>query len=585
MGVKAFKLIISVGLLLLTAAPALADSVTSFQSDATVSSDNLAKITETIVYDPGSAPRHGIYRFVPAQFGDGAGNTYYTTIKPGTVTDASGTPYKIAESHNNTKEFYLKIGDANVTFSDPHTYVITYSIQPLALRAGDHDRLILNVTGQQWDTDIAQASITLHLPAGATAAKCYTGATGSTASDCTVKVEGQTVSAGTTKPLGISEGMTVDINLPANTFSSYLLPNKKPPLMLKEKLAIGAGALSILIVLVALIIEVTQQLRSWLARRSQTVIAQYEPPQNLKPAQLGMMAGGRQRVQHITATIVDWASKGYIKIELVKPKSFFSQAEYRFTKVKEPETLSQYEYDLMVPLFTQPKSGIWSLGSEPVNTVLLSSLKKNTSLSSALTSFREHLGNSLQKKGFYYSSPTVGYGWIFMALWPTTLVLIALTWLTDPMITLFAYIALGSALITLILAIKRTGLTATGTTEWAEVEGFKLFLSVTEKDRLKFFNDPKNQPPELTPQLFSMFLPYAIALKLEKEWAKRFEGIDVSQAVGVWYVGPTGQMFSAAEFSTSIGSSLSSAVSGSFAGASGGGGAGGGGGGGGGGGW
>ena len=50
-----------------------------------------------------------------------------------------------------------------------------------------------------------------------------------------------------------------------------------------------------------------------------------------------------------------------------------------------------------------------------------------------------------------------------------------------------------------------------------QIEGFKLYLSVAEKDRLNLAN-----PPELTPALFEQFLPYALALGVEQKWSEQF---------------------------------------------------------------
>lgn len=89
--------------------------------------------------------------------------------------------------------------------------------------------------------------------------------------------------------------------------------------------------------------------------------------------------------------------------------------------------------------------------------------------------------------------------------------------------------------------------------------------------------------------LFFRFLPYAIALGVEDEWAKAFEGIYQEQPD--WYVSPGGvKTFSPSRFSSSMNSLTSSLASAMFSsprgsGAGGGGFSGGGGGGGGGGSW
>ena len=134
-----------------------------------------------------------------------------------------------------------------------------------------------------------------------------------------------------------------------------------------------------------------------------------------------------------------------------------------------------------------------------------------------------------------------------------------------------------------------------------QIEGFKLFLTVSEKDRLNFEN-----PPEKTPELFDKFLPYAFALDVDQKWAAQFSDV-LAQAGRTgsdpdgdyqpdWYSGPAFAAGGLGGFASSLGSSLSGAISssssapGSSSGSSGGGGdsggsSGGGGGGGGGGGW
>jgi uncharacterized membrane protein len=124
------------------------------------------------------------------------------------------------------------------------------------------------------------------------------------------------------------------------------------------------------------------------------------------------------------------------------------------------------------------------------------------------------------------------------------------------------------------------------------IEGFKMYLSIAEKDRLNLLN-----PPHRTPELFEKYLPYAFALDVEQEWSEQF--FDVLSRVSVteqsndyrWYSSSSSKNFSSAGFTSGLGSALTSAISsassspGSSSGGGGGGSSGGGGGGGGGGGW
>jgi uncharacterized membrane protein len=98
----------------------------------------------------------------------------------------------------------------------------------------------------------------------------------------------------------------------------------------------------------------------------------------------------------------------------------------------------------------------------------------------------------------------------------------------------------------------------------------------------------------MTQQLFEAYLPAALALDVEQQWAERFASVLDIQAPDYhprWYSGPGFNARNLGAFSSSLASSLNSAISssstapGSKSGSGGGGSSGGGGGGGGGGGW
>ncbi|MBI1986591.1 MAG: DUF2207 domain-containing protein, partial [Rhodospirillales bacterium] len=124
-----------------------------------------------------------------------------------------------------------------------------------------------------------------------------------------------------------------------------------------------------------------------------------------------------------------------------------------------------------------------------------------------------------------------------------------------------------------------------------EIEGFKMYLSTAEKERLETL-----RPPEDTPELFEKYLPYALALGVENQWSERFADVlaatEPAEGGGYhpgWYSGRAWSGQGVGNFGNTLGGSLSSALASSAAGpvssGSGGGGSGGGGGGGGGGGF
>ena len=158
----------------------------------------------------------------------------------------------------------------------------------------------------------------------------------------------------------------------------------------------------------------------------------------------------------------------------------------------------------------------------------------------------------------------------------------------------------GFILLILINVICRAFLqdyTNEGNKVKSEVKGFKLYLETAEVDRMKIIGTP----PTKTPQLYEKYLPYAMALGVEKQWTQQFTPIFRKLAAQgheyhpTWFVEMLGSSrweTIPLDFGSQLSQSLSSViitsssnVPGSSSGSDGGGSSGGGGGGGGGGGW
>ncbi|MEM8768278.1 MAG: hypothetical protein AAGE43_12585, partial [Pseudomonadota bacterium] len=95
-----------------------------------------------------------------------------------------------------------------------------------------------------------------------------------------------------------------------------------------------------------------------------------------------------------------------------------------------------------------------------------------------------------------------------------------------------------------------------------KLDGFELYLSVAEKDDLDI-----RHPPELTPQLFERYLPFAIALGVATEWAGQFAAVLSRMSAGErsgyaphWYRGDF-HPHRLNHFVSDVGSGFSSAIS------------------------
>lgn len=505
-----------------------AEQISNFDSKVTVQQSGRVDVTETINYDFGYASRHGIYRYVPVVYTDDQGVTY----KPGFGFDSvmvDGQPAKFSTSRDGDNEV-IKIGDANKTITGAHAYTIKYHFDSLVLNK-DGDLLRFNVTGSGWNVPIANASITLQGPATPKLA-CYTGYAGSTDKDCAVDEATGTITANDIAP---GSDFTVEALWPSGTVAKLLMPYQRP---LWHYILLIAAIVYALIGIGLVIAAIMRWLLiSWAeyrARKRQLIIAEYEPPLGLTPAELGLLIDNQATLIEVTSTLIQSAVAGAIRISLIKEKTMFSAAEYSLTKLTDFKGVPIEDQRLLTAIF----------GSH--NEIKLSDFDK-TKVPEAIRQYQETLRQSLKTKRLYtnnskFAKITTAAGLVIIAL-----------------LALGPAAALAAILIVPLgmYSYKRAGQvprrTPQGLKAWAHVEGFKLFLSVTEKERLAFTDAPAR-----TPKQFSKFLPYAIALGVEKEWAKQFEGIDITRSTG-WYDG-RGQAFTAGYLVGSLSDSFAPAV-------------------------
>lgn len=571
-------------LLLVFARPAHAEtsdgnswSTLLYSTRLDVGRDNTAKITEVINFDFGQSPGHGIERYIPLwiRYNHSWRYLHYNFNLQSITVDQESAPYTSSKRGINQ---YLRIGDPNQTITGVHSYRIIYTMSPVVQDDPAGDYLNWNLIGTNWNTTISRAVASVHLPSGVAInqSRCYTGSQGSTTQDCTVVTNpDQSLQIEAKDGLSYHQGLTINLITDHGVFSNYLKPAGVPPTVLTNVVGVGLGIL-------ALLAGIVIRFVSWVAERrrkaNQTVIAEYDPPDNLSPAEMGMLHDSEVSAIEITATIIDLAVRGYIKLELLRLKSFFRSANYKIHFLKAADSQLRAHESILYDMLMS--------GNEGTGTVETKSLKGNT-VSSAIMKFRKSLDKAVKDKGYYKKTSKVSNVVVLKFGIPLLRFAFFIVFLVFSIraISDNGWLGLIIGLVGVLLGFtlsRRSAMRASGVSEWAKVEGFKLFLSVTEKDRLAFTDAPAK-----TPEQFSKFLPYAIALGVEKQWAGQFADMDIRRASG-WYISPY-PFYAPVDFvnnlNTNLPSGFSAVTTSSSGGFSGGGGAGGGGGGGGGGGW
>lgn len=631
-----------------SAVPPQTEEILDFHSDITLEEDSSLQITETItVFVTGRQIHHGIYRELPTRYRDAFNNRYVVGFQMLAATrDSQNEAFRV-EDFGNGKRIYL--GDPNaIVQRGRHVYTISYTTNRQLGYFKDHDELFWNATGNGWIFPIRHASATVHLPAGIPADQVklsgYTGPQQSRAAQLTATAAGDsTFQFDTNRSLGPREGLSIVLMWPKGFFTEPTFAEKMEFFFRDNSDALYVSTGFLVLVLYYLI--------AWSAVGRDPVrgviMPLYEPPQNLSPAGIRYLLRMGFDNKTFAAAILDMAVRGYLTIK--------DQAgSYTLYLTGKPNvTLPPDESQLAAILF-QGRSEIW-LHQENHLTIraAMKALKKWLASTEQKTYF---ITNSKYMIPPVILSAIVVISYLviqgmpqvmagaFLSIWLTgwTLGVAGLvftafnTWrgvLHPHTSTLAEVSGVGKALFLTAFALpflfgeamgfwfllKLTSLalvlfvlfagglhvlflylmkapTFAGRRLMDQVEGFKMFLGAVDADRLN-----RAFPPQQTPAVFEKFLPYALALDVEQDWAEKFSGLlagaSSAPATGSnglyspsFYSGSALGSFTGASFASSFGSSLTSAISSSAtspgsAGGGGSGGSGGGGGGGGGGGW
>lgn len=565
------------------ALPAFAEEIKSFDAEIKINADSSINVSEKISYDFGSLQRHGIYRDIPIKYKARGGN-YNLRISDISVVDEKGNGQTFSLSNEGSNK-RIKIGDADKFVSGEKIYVINYVIRRGLNYFADHDELYWNVSGNDWQVPIgrstARVSFDRNIESDKIKVECFQGVYGST-EKCFEKgldvdiAFGNNVAYFASSNLQPKEGLTIVVGFPKGIVQK---PTAWQNILyfLKDNWIVGLP-----IIIFALMLWLWNT-RGRDPKGRITIIPQYDVPDNLTPSQVGALIDERADNKDVSADIVNLAVKGYLKINRLPAKiKLLGKDDYRLDKIRQAdEGLGLIEKKLLASLFEHAKK---SDVAGAIESVKLSKLKNK--FYQDLAEINSEIFKTLVDLGYFPKNPqTVRLIYIAFAF------LAGITLFFSAVVLQSGVIGIVSAIISnaviLIFGLFMPAKTPKGVLAKEHILGLKMYLEVAEKDRIKFHNAPKKDP-----QTFERFLPYAMVLGVEKEWAKQFE--DIYKNPPKWYSDPSGRAFSAMyfvsgmdSFSSSANSTLASSPSSASSGGSGfsGGGSGGGGGGGGGGSW
>ncbi|WP_395111560.1 DUF2207 domain-containing protein [Actinomadura sp. SCN-SB] len=498
----------------------------------------VARVRETITYEFGGS--RGLERAFVTKRHSSVSEDRVNPIANVRASSPDGGPAQVAVTENDTRTLLKVTGNAPLT--GRRTVVLDYEVRGLVAPMGAVEELRWTAVGG-WKVPVDEARVTVDGGAPIRNVNCFAGPLDS-AIGCTQFYTNHTHTQGIfiQQRMSAGEYLTVVVGLPAGatggkpiferrrTVATAFSVNGVTVAALAGLLALLIGGLGGLYLLRGRDARVVGK-RAAEGDHAPVEGSRFEPPDGVRPGQIGTLIDERADVIDVTATIVDLAVRGHLLIE-EEDRAATGRLDWALRRLDRPspENLLRYERLLLDALFTTPDGA-------PRDSVRLSEL--GGTFATRLAKVRSAMYDDVVEQGWFARRPdSVRSRWTIAGLVLTVLGVagtVALALATDHALVGLAVIIAGAALT--YGGQYMPAKTARGSTVLAHTIGFRAFL---ERGEL-----PDDAAGEMAaPQriaLFSRFLPYAVVFGVVAKWAKTVENAG-ERAEGAdnlyWYEGP-----------------------------------------------
>jgi uncharacterized membrane protein YgcG len=561
------------------------DRMASFSADYVLDPDGGATVTETIDYRFGtsSGAKHGIFRAittkqaVDSSNGSSDEDSYrYYALDLQSVTSPTGasTQTKVTDQGSATQ---IRIGDPNrFVEGSGQTYVLKYHLANVMNPFPDHAEFFYNVfTADAIPKDSVKVTVTG--PGGVTQVRCVRGSGGVT-QDCDSAQAGDKATFTVTNLLG-NEDLTIATSFPRAGFGDLqpdirtagsIVGSGQAKVLTSLALAGGIG-LPLVVAGVMGALVASRGRDEWYAGitpgltpgpadavapgetptapvvvkgRRPEIAVQFNPPPGVQPGLVGTIIDESADTVDVSATVMDLAVRGFMRIEEVQTGRTFSRTDWKLVQLPAPagQTLQPYEATVL--------DGIFGTNSE----VLLSELKYK--FASTLNLAIREMYDEVVRRGWFRKSPRrqravwQALGFVLIGVGIVSCFFLSFfTWGIDrtagfPLpIPSGLVLGLGLVVAGLILRIlgkRMAAKTAEGSAVYAQSLGFRKYLETAEAGQIRF---------EEASAIFSRFLPYAIVFGVADRWARTFQNVaEAAAAAGQPLVMPTWYLYNGAMF-------------------------------------
>ncbi|MBE1533428.1 DUF2207 domain-containing protein [Actinomadura algeriensis] len=497
--------------------------------------NGVTHVKETIVYE--FAGHDGFAREFVTREHESATRDRVYRLSNLRASSPDGGPTRATATSEGTRTTVEVSGAKELT--GRHTVVLEYDLRGAVTRMGAADELWWPVAGG-FDVPVETASATVDGGTMIRNVNCFAGPIGSTVG-CTQFYMNHAHTQGiySQEKLLPGEYLTVVAGFPAGTTGGHPLYERRQTVATAFSVnAVTGSALIGLLVLLGGGVAALYMLRGRDARvvgrraaegdHAPVAGAEFEPPDGVRPGQIGTLVDEQADVIDVTATIVDLAVRGYLLIE-EEDRAVTGRLDWTLRRLERPMVdLLPYERILLDALLTAPDG-------TARDAVKLSEL--GGTFATKLAQVRSAMYADVVRQGWFARRPdTVRSRWTIAGLALTVLGIagtVGLALTTEWALAGLAVIIAGAALA--YGGQYMPAKTARGSTVLAHTIGFRAYLERGELPEGGSLASPQRIA------LFSRFLPYAVVFDVVERWAgtvedagERAEGADNLY----WYEGP-----------------------------------------------
>lgn len=551
-------------ILMLTPAVFAMERITDYDTQITVAANGELSIVETITVNAEHKQiKRGIYRDFPTTYASTSGALRKVGFDLQLVRrDGDEEPYKLVEQQYGVRVY---IGDKNQYIQKGgHQYELFYTTDRQLQFFQDRVELYFNAIPHKFKFPIDQASVKVTLPQGAKIlkSKAFTGPMGSRQENADIQMLADNIiTFKMREPLGVKQGVTIVLAIENGAIL--------PPTASQEKAWFIADHKNTLIVSAVYLAFLGVLALLWYCfgkdPKRGTIIPRFEPPKGLSPAVCQYLTHRTTSAKTFAVALLSLATKGYVyiggsskvfsiiksdkdlsgnpplsrgekliftrffqKTKRVRVGSSFdsnvaatseSFKEIIETHYREENLISNVLYSVLAAIafvvLSVYLTATYFDGDAKTLAFVFGTIGALTTVMFAGSSMMVYRNHEKRKAVIYFGAWLVS---VAANLW----VLQTMTAEQGFALPVFIHVSsvIAVSLMVNLFCLIIDAPTVAGRKLLDEIEGFKWYLSVAEGDDIKGLTLPAK-----TSQLYERYLPYALALGVQNQWAEQFSGV------------------------------------------------------------